>query len=487
MPRSVLRGELRWFLRRGLWVYLATLLLAGLLAGPERLSASTNNHFTHLAQGWLEGRLALESDPPGYCSAQERRAGRCKQHRHDDWAVVWTLELDEGESVRAFPCRTEACRSLRTQGLQRWWVVGEGWRDFERNSLRSKSAQWYVSFPPGPALLFLPGVALWGLAFWDRLFTALLFAAIPVVLLHFLDRERGRVGRNGRENLYASLALAWVSPALLLGSHGRVWFTAQIVGALFLSLYLHGAWKARRPGLAGFALALAILSRPLMVAALPFFLIEWRRERKRAHTSWSALGRFLIPLVLFGLAAAWLNWSRFEDPLEFGHRYLDIRWQARIQSIGLFSFEYLGRNLRCLLSLMPQVQDKFPYLRFSIHGSALWLSVPWLLYLATSKKMQGRGLTLSLCALAIALPALLYQNSGQVQFSYRFALDWLPLVIPILAIGGAASRRGFLLTLLLGFALNLYGAYFFARDPGHLFVSKPLGWPFQEELQRPPP
>ena len=51
--------------------------------------------------------------------------------------------------------------------------------------------RWYVSFPPGPALLILPGVALLGFRFDDVAFTAA-FAALNVLLL-FLVMERLRV------------------------------------------------------------------------------------------------------------------------------------------------------------------------------------------------------------------------------------------------------------------------------------------------------
>ena len=41
--------------------------------------------------------------------------------------------------------------------------------------------KWYVSFPPAPGVLMIPGVAVWGLKFNDALFTLVrLFASRPV-------------------------------------------------------------------------------------------------------------------------------------------------------------------------------------------------------------------------------------------------------------------------------------------------------------------
>ena len=86
---------------RGLLVALAAFTVLAALAGPALLRPARNNHFTHMARGWLDGRLELDGDPPGYPRA------------HDDWGRVWTLTLADGSSLRGDPCRTAACEQLR--------------------------------------------------------------------------------------------------------------------------------------------------------------------------------------------------------------------------------------------------------------------------------------------------------------------------------------------------------------------------------------
>jgi len=64
---------------------------------------------------------------------------------------------------------------------------------------------------------------------------------------------------------------------------------------------------------------------------------------------------------------------------------------------------------------------------------------------------------------AVALPSLLYQNSGWLQFGYRFALDYMVLLVLLLAIGGRPLGRVGKTLIAIGIAINLFGAVTFAR------------------------
>ncbi|MEM6290708.1 MAG: hypothetical protein AAGA54_05560 [Myxococcota bacterium] len=461
---------------RPLLVFVATALLFGVLAGDSLWKPSANNHFVHLAQGWMQGRLHHEGKPPGYCDARRRRAKKCRFHQFDDWAVLKTLELEDGSQVRAYPCRTQACAEARkTERLETWYVVGRGWQSFERGTVRRKGETWFISFPPGPAVAMLPFVAVWGLGTLDVLLTVLLGALLPAVLLAFLDRTRTETDAR-RENLWLALAVGVGSPACFLASNGSVWFTAQLCGALALTAYLSCAWSLHRPTWAGVWLGVAVACRPDMAVAALFFGWEWWRQGR----SWPKMARFVGPILLLGAALMAYNLARFEDPFEFGHRFLEIRWQPRIQQYGLFHPRYLARNLECLLWLMPQ--QVWP-MKVSLHGSAVWLMAPWTLLVVLIRRRVPQTWGLVATLLALMLPALLYQNSGQTQPTYRFAMLWLPVLALLLAHGQALRvRRLFIPLVIIAMLMQSWAAWMFVRHKGQLFVTEPLGWPFEAEF-----
>jgi hypothetical protein len=467
--------------RRALIVFgLALIAYVGiaLASGQNLRSASQNNHFSHQAAAWLDGRLALDGVPPGFCTPEARRAKECRQHTFDDWAVVWTLELDDGRTVRGYPCKRQACREARrSRSGETWRLIGGEERTFARGEIQARSRTWYVSFPPGPAALMVPLVAALGLDAPDRLITALLGALTIALFIWFLDARRG----VRQEHWIAAAALGLAGPMPLLAAHGSVWFTAQVMACAGLVAFLHLAWDSRRPALAGLALAIACSARPHVAIAVLFFLGTWWRSSER---SWSTLMRFAAPLVTVALVLAWMNVERFGHPFEFGHRFLEIRWQTRIQETGLFALDYVPRNLRCLLTLLPVAAPTAPFFQVSIHGSAIWIGAPWLGFTATARERFERRPELWLTTLGIALVPLAYQNSGQLQSTYRFAAEWLPFALTAIVFGGIASqKRWFAAVVAVGALFSLVTATLHGADPGRLYVTDPLGWPFEAELR----
>jgi hypothetical protein len=63
----------------------------------------------------------------------------------------------------------------------------------------------------------------------------------------------------------------------------------------------------------------------------------------------------------------------------------------------------------------------------------------------------------------VAIPSLLYQNSGYIQFGYRFSLDYMIYFMVLLAIGNRPLTRLFKGLVVVAFAINLFLAITFGR------------------------
>jgi hypothetical protein len=143
---------------------------------------------------------------------------------------------------------------------------------------------------------------------------------------------------------------------------------------------------------------------------------------------------------------------------------------VQIEQYGLASYHYLARNLAVALTLLPELLPRPPYIQISGHGLALWFTTPVLLLLLWPREKNPLHLTLWLTVAAVALPSLVYQNSGWVQFGYRFSLDYLALLVMLLAIGGRPLTRVARALIIAGIAINLFGALTFDRMWQHYRV-----------------
>ena len=402
-------------------IYSGVTLLLMACAAPGVLREHTPyNHFALLAEAWLKGRLDLGGPPPDYA-------------RGNDFAQY--------------------------QG------------------------RWFVVFPAFPSVLLLPLVALAGQAeaVADGRFFLMLAGLAPAVLFLVLEKlsRSGESKRSEVENLLLSALFCFGSVYFFCSVQGTVWFAAHTVAAVLMALYLLFALGAERPLLAGLCLALGFATRTPLIFAAPLFVFEALRATKLTEPRGAglvqryAVGRLSVMLVLFALPLAavlgfgfWHNAARFGDPFETGYRYLSIAWAGRIAKWGLFDYHYLARNLGVVLTSLPWFPAQGGALQVNAHGLALWVTTPMYLWLLLAKRWSTLSRALLLTALLVALPTLFYQNTGWVQFGYRFSNDYALLLFVLLAIVGPALRGSFMLAAAFAVIVNFFGALTFGR-PEH--------------------
>lgn len=324
------------------------------------------------------------------------------------------------------------------------------------------NGRWYVSFPPLPALLLAPLVAIWGLSVSDIAFSVVVGAgsvAVFYVALARLERTLG-LGESLTLKLWLCLLFGLGTPLWYCAALGSVWYTAHVVGVLCLCLYMLEALGRNRPGLAGLWLGLAFLARAPIVLAFPLALVCGLARSSRWKERLFFIGEFVLGLAPAVVGQAVYNWARFGNALEMGYRWMNSpsTLQERMLRWGQFSLHFIPENLYTLTIRPPLVSWKPLRIQPDPWGMGLLFTTPALL-LAFPQLRRPLGYQLPALASLwvglwgsiglVLLPSLLYFNTGSYQFGYRFALDWLPLAIAalVLARGGQLPRWGRLLIL----------------------------------------
>ncbi len=429
-------------------LFLGALVVYGGLAGPRLRGASSDPHFVWLADAWLHGSLELTGKPP---------------HRND-WASYRVVELKDGRTVAG------VYRTPGHGGAARRFETLEGpVLLLERSHVRKSRTRYFVSFPPFPALLLLPFVAIFRMGTNDVLFNVVV-AACNVVGVHVLLRRLARSGqseRSPREDLALTLLFGLGTAHLWCSVLGQVWFTALVVGVACSCGFLL-AVEARRPWLAGLALAAGLATRPMLALLSIYYPLRllWTGERwdlsdlgvKVREVAAAAV----LPLLAVGLLFLH-NWLRFRHPLEFGHSYLAEGTIQRIAWHGLFSPRFVPKNLVAALVLWPRLQGAPPFVIVSRHGMSLLLATPVFLWLLRPLRRPAVYRALWVAAACVAVPLLFYQNTGYEQFSYRFSLDVTPVLVVLLAVGGRRLSPLFWVAFAWAVAVNGFGAVVFKR------------------------
>ena len=399
-------------------IYLTVTLVYFLFADPAVVHEHTPwNHFALLADAWQKGRLDLGGPPPAYTG-------------NNDFSHV--------------------------------------------------GGKWYVVFPPFPALLLLPILAL--VKDPERVHDGQFFLWIaglaPALLFLALEKLRrfGRSELGEFGNVGLALSFAFGSVYFFCAEQGTVWYAAHVVGAVLSAAYLLFALEAERPWLAGLALGLGFATRTPLLFAAPLFVLEAvRTSRPRLLRSLLAFSAPVSAIVLLTLVH---NQLRFGDPFEVGYRFLGIAWQHRIEKWGLFGYHYLAKNLGVVLTGLPfwTPRGAVPF-QINVHGLALGITTPLYLWLLWPRRTAVPHRALWITVACVALPTLFYQNTGWVQFGYRFSNDYAVFLFALLAIGGYRFGRVFRVLACAAMLINAFGAATFGRE-------KYAAYYFQDNSQR---
>jgi hypothetical protein len=353
-----------------------------------------------------------------------------------------------------------------------------------------------IPFPPLPAVLLVPFVALWGRATDGQLVFAILGAIDVGIAWWMLGRlPIKRWVRASATIFFGFGTVFWYAAQL-----GTTWYQAHVlaVGLAMLAVGVaigadhdsardedeieDGAAVAtgppglgvdRRQLVAGLLFGLACTSRLTIVFAAPFFVLvggggTWQRRGLSA-----GLGA-AIPLV----ALVAYNVLATGDPFNpaYAHLYqLEAGFYTPLSYHLDWAIEdprYLPQNLAIMLLSTPVISpDVVPAalgggqqlcvdpgavrrlfdpecpiaLPRDIGMSILLTSPAYLLAWPAVRRFWGRGRLVSGAAMAVLLIAvvnLMHFSQGWVQFGYRFSNDFVPWALLLVALGLDRLRPG---------------------------------------------
>jgi hypothetical protein len=346
-----------------------------------------------------------------------------------------------------------------------------------------------VPFPPLTAVLMMPAVLVLGL----RHVNTVVFAAVvgganvwmlDVLLTALHERGIAVVSRATRRWLLVCWAFGTV--AFTISTQGSVWFLGHGTAVFFLLAALSAAARGRG-GRAGLALGIAALGRPTTLLMLPAlvglmqhgattFNAGLREDRdadiddttrsrtERRRQLFVAARQIAVPAAMGAALLLAYNWARFGRPTEFGYHgeNVDPTLAGDLATYGQFSLHFVKHNLWALLAAGPTfVADRNTWAP-DPQGMSVFFTTPALLY-AFRARVDARLHRWLWAAVALLLvPLLSYYNTGWYQFGYRFAMDVLPVVFVLVALGlRDRVTRGTKFLIVLGVVVNFWGMAWF--------------------------
>jgi hypothetical protein len=397
------------------------------------------------------------------------------------------------------------------------WYFQDIYPLFDANG--QPTGQVLLPFPPLPALVLLPFVAAVGLAA-DQEAIAIGLAAIGVAAAFWmLGGLRIRLAVRALTTILFATGTVWWWAAAV----GSTWYLAHIV-AVVASLLAVGvalrhdpraeAADVRREGnddeataglgsriwpldgsqlLAGLLLGIAATARLPLVFAAPFFiLVGGGGTRARRLVSAGVGGVVPVAALLLYTQLTTGSWL---------HPGYDYQYQLEANGYPTLGYHpdwsvedlrYIPQNLGIMFGALPVVAPDVkpntlgfgdtvvlctePGAQRSLFdpdcplvmpidiGTSILLSAPGLLIALFAVRRHplarltvGVGVTV----IVIALFNLAHFSQGWVQWGYRFSLDFLPFLLPLVALGAGHADgrpRGVAIALVIaGAAINLWG------------------------------
>ena len=318
----------------------------------------------------------------------------------------------------------------------------------------TETGRFFVPYPPMPALLALPIVALLGTSFPQQIIAHLLGAGFCV----FMAWTTFLITKERKKAIWIGLLAAFGNIIWFLAAVGSSWYLGQVTAAFFLAAALCEFYGKRRVFLTGLLVGGAYLSRIHTVTSVFFFaflMLDRPFVSKKNLISLVTLFLGLAPFLLFN---ALYNYARFRVFWDKAYAIIPGVLNEPWYTLGLVHPSYIPRRLKIIFTALPKLIDKFPYFSPTNEGLAIWFTTPAFILTLKSKFRSKEVVAAIITIVLISTPILMHGTTGFAQFGYRFAMDFYPFLF-LLLIYALPKKLGKLhwSLLLISILVNLWG------------------------------
>lgn len=299
--------------------------------------------------------------------------------------------------------------------------------------------RWYVPYPPMPAILALPFVAVFGREFPAQTYSAL-YGGLAVGLVYLVLGRLGLALRV-RDRLALAAVFAFGTCFWFIAIGGSAWYFAHVAAVLLLAASVLCALTKQPAWIAGLLLGLAALARLPVGLALPFVLAAQLDFPGLAGLRAMDRGALVRTTVVFGLglavpAAVYIAFNIVRWGTILDQSYVAIPGVLEdpiYAKHGILSPWYIPRNVFAILFRSWNYVDDAPWLQPSWWGLGIFLTTPLYLWLLKARPRTPMVAWALLATAIVSIPIITHGNVGITQFGYRFSLDFQLLLFVILA------------------------------------------------------
>lgn len=306
------------------------------------------------------------------------------------------------------------------------------------NEILSFNGNFYVIYPPMPAILLLPQVFISGLEA-NQTLASVFWGSVNVVLVYFLMR---RLSTNIRVQLWITVLFGFGTIHWYLASVGKAWYFAHVTSFLFLILAIIETFGRKRPLLIGLLLGASFWCRLPVVLSLPFFLImlsdKWITKKDTANflrkINYATLIKLGLGIGIFVVLNFVYNYVRFGTLADIAYK-IQAAEEPWFYPNGLFHISYMPDHLWVFFLKPPVFSLEPPYIKPDFMGMSIFITTPAFIYSFFAGFRNKVSAACWSAILPVALVSFVHGGIGWQQFGYRFAMDFYPFLLVLTALG----------------------------------------------------